>query len=188
MDILTQIDKYVLYSADAMALKEQIEACKKNESYALAEGELSYNRENYSLEKKYNESVNYNRQRIKALESKLKDVQMLLKIAKDSVKSITENSSYNDIHFASEKLKLKVEQLTSYVDRLKENLKLAYTNGDKAYNMGDFKAEKEYNQEYNRYLSEINKLNPVIESYKDAVTYLNFKELSLNESEQGPSK
>jgi len=188
MDILKQIDEFVAYSADAKTLNEQIEACKQSEAYSLVEGDLSYNRGDYGLERQYNESVNYNRQRVRELESQLENVNKSLIEARNGLKRMTEKLSYNDIHYAIQSVKVRVEQLTSHIDRLKDRLKEAFTKGDKAYQMGDYKAEREYNQEYTRILSEIKNLEPVIASYNDAISYLSCREMTINESEQGLGK
>ncbi|MBQ8425027.1 MAG: hypothetical protein IJX17_03280 [Clostridia bacterium] len=185
MDILEQIDELVAYSADAKSIKEQIEACKQSESYALVEGDLSYNRGDYALEKQYNSSVNYNRQRIRELEAQLDNVNKNVSQARNNLKRLTEKVSYNEIHYSADKVRLKINQLTNYVNGIKEKLKVAYTKGEKAYNMGDFKAEREFNQEYRRYYSEITNLEPIIECYKESLAYLNCREMTINETEQG---
>lgn len=180
MKILEHIDSYVLQLAEVNKLKESIETSKRGEFYATVEGDMAYSDKDYKLEKQYNESVKLHRKQIKESEEKLEKSSKLLDNYVKNIQSDLDNISNHDLQIAIQKLTEKIDELELYILALRDGIKIAKENGDKAYSSGNFLQEKMYNLEYRRLYEEMIALEPIVENYRDTLNILNDKSFEPN--------
>ena len=182
MKILEQIDNYVLHSAEVKKLESEVELYKRSEFYASVEGDLSYGNGDYKSEKQYNESYKFSRQKREEANTKLATEKRLLNASIEDLSNSMSNISKKDLQVAKDKTSLKIEQLSEYVAGLQEKMKIAKEKGDLAFSQGNYRDEKIYNAEYKSAYEETQKIGPVIGEYKNVLSFLNFREQTINES------
>ena len=184
MELLEQIDNYVLQSAEVKKLQSEIDTYKRSEFYASVEGDLSYHEGDYNLEKQYNASVRFNQQKREEAEKKLEVSAVLLQETKGKLQKLLSGISEYDLASASGKISSKIQAMEGQLALLRKRIKTAYINGDKAYIAGDYKKEKEYNAEYRRLYDEITSLTPILEGYQEALSILGVKHTVSNDDFQ----
>ena len=175
MDLNQIMDNAIKLSARRDKLSSLIDSEVRGEHYATVEGYLAFKDGNYQSERGYNNSVLEHKKSKENFSDELKQLSTMIINLYQAFENTTATMSKGQLQDSLVQLEEKRVAKQMEIAELAHKKDTVLSKGKNAFNAGEYQSEKEYNEMYSKYNSQINDINAELNYFDYFEGKLNYR-------------